>query len=70
MMEEMTAEQIRHHGLEALKRELGVVGMVRFLQQFSNGKGDYSVERHEWLDKLTLDEIMEQINASRREKSE
>ncbi len=62
-MKEMTAEQIRHHGLEALKRELGVVGMVRFMQQFTNGKGDYSVERHQWLDQLTPEEIMDQIHA-------
>lgn len=62
MMEEMTAEQIRNHGLEALKRELGIVGMVRFLQQFTNGEGNYSVERHQQLDQLTPEEIMAQIN--------
>jgi hypothetical protein len=70
MAEEMTAEQIRHQGLEALKRELGVVGMVRFMQQFSNGKGDYSVDRHQWLDPLTPTEIMDQINALQQRKSE
>ena len=43
----MTPEQIRHHGMEALRRELGVVGMIRFLQMFSNGKGDYTAERQE-----------------------
>jgi hypothetical protein len=30
----MTGEQIRLAGLEALLRELGPVGMIRFLQQF------------------------------------
>lgn len=69
-MEEMTAEQIRHHGLEALKRELGVVGTARFLQQFEMGRGDYAVERHEWQDKLTVEDVVAQINASRWEKSE
>ncbi len=62
-MEETTAEQIRSQGLEALKRELGVVGMIRFMQQFSNGHGNYTEERHEWLNKLTAEEIMAQINA-------
>ena len=70
MMEEMTSEQIRNHGLEVLKRELGVVGMVRFLQQFSNGKGDYSVDRHQWLDQLTPEEILEQINTLQQRKPE
>ena len=47
----MTLEQIRLAGLEALARELGPVGMVRFLQQFETGRGDYSAERHRWLAK-------------------
>ena len=33
----MTLEQIRLVGLEALTRELGPAGMVRFLQQFETG---------------------------------
>lgn len=46
----MSMQQIRENGLEALTRELGVSGMVRFLQQFETGQGDYSTERHQWLD--------------------
>ena len=61
--EKATPEQIRQHGLEVLKRELGVVGMVRFMQQFTSGKGDYSVERHQLLDQLTPEEIINQIHA-------
>jgi len=57
----MTTEQIRNHGLEVLKRELGVVGMMRFLQQFSNGSGDYSVDRHQWLDTLSREEVLAQV---------
>ena len=60
-MKEMTTEQIRNHGLELLRRELGVIGMVRFLQQFSNGEGDYSVDRHQWLDNLSREEVLAQI---------
>ncbi len=69
-MKEMTSEQIRSHGLEALRRELGVVGMVRFLQQFSNGEGDYSIERHQWLDNLSREEVLAQINALQQGKPE
>jgi hypothetical protein len=46
---EMTLEEIRQHGIDALARELGPVGMIRFLQQFETGKGDYTAERHQWL---------------------
>jgi len=61
LTEKMTTEQIRNRGLEALKQELGVVGMVRFLQQFTNGEGDYSVDRHLWIDTLSREEILAQV---------
>ncbi len=62
----MTLEQIRLAGLEALARELGPVGMVRFLQQFETGRGDYSVERHQWLDKLDVRTVAEKIQQRRK----
>ena len=57
----MTLEQIRQSGLEALMRQLGPVGMVRFLQQFERGQGDYSVERHTWLDQTDVRTLAERI---------
>ena len=65
--EKMTTEQIRRVGLDALKRELGVVGMTRFLQMFETGHGDYTAERHQWLDHLTIDEIYSSILVKRQE---
>lgn len=66
--EEMTAEQIRRAGMEALKRELGVVGRTRFLQMFETGQGDYTEDRHEWQDQMTVEKIYARIQA-KREKS-
>jgi hypothetical protein len=60
-----TLEEIRQIGLEALSRELGPVGMVRFLQQFETGHGDYSTDRHQWLDQLTVEEAVAQIKRRR-----
>lgn len=48
-MATMTPETLRQAGLDALRRELGAAGMVRFLQQFEMGSGDYTVERWQWL---------------------
>ena len=45
----MTQAEIRQQGIAALAQQLGPVGMIRFLQQFETGRGDYSVERHQWL---------------------
>jgi hypothetical protein len=62
---ELTAEQIRAAGLRALERELGTVGMVRFLQQFSRGSGDYTKERDTWLADLDLDAALAEIRERR-----
>jgi len=64
----MSLEQIRVAGMEALARELGIVGMVRFLQQFETGHGDYSNDRHQWLDDQDLYTIVRRIR-ERREAS-
>ena len=61
-----TLEQIRLIGLEALDRELGTVGMIRFLQQFETGRGDYSSDRYQWLDQLSVEELVEQIKQHRK----
>lgn len=37
--------EIRTVGMQALKEVLGPVGMVRFMQQFDLGYGDYTKER-------------------------
>ncbi len=61
----MSLEQIRVAGMEALARELGVVGMIRFLQQFETGHGNYSKDRHQWLDNQDLDSIVKRIQERR-----
>lgn len=53
----MTPQQIRAAGLAALSRELGVVGMIRFMQQFEAGYGDYSKDRHQWLDQYSVADV-------------
>jgi hypothetical protein len=65
---QITPEQIRTRGLSALKRELGAAGMVRFMQQFDRGSGNWAVERHQWLDQLTMDEIRTQLPKQRRKR--
>lgn len=53
----MTPDEIRRKGLEALRRELGPVGMIRFRQQFETGRSDYARERHAWVDCMSLDQL-------------
>ncbi len=63
-------DEIRRAGLEALHRELGPVGMVRFLQQFENGSGDYTAERAELQGNPTVAEIVEALAKRRPEQAE
>ena len=35
---------------------------------FGIGRGDYSTERHKWVDQLTLEEILEQLEQLRKAK--
>lgn len=55
-----TLDEIYRQGLEALRERLGRAGMVRFLQQFETGQGDYAKERHGWVDRMTLEDLRSQ----------
>ena len=49
--------QIQTNGLKALKDSLGVVGALKFLEQFDNGgSGDYTAEKYEQEDELLTKE--------------
>lgn len=61
--EPQSLAEIRRAGLEALMQALGPVGMVRFLHQFEAGAGDYTNERHRWLDGITLSAAVTAITA-------
>ena len=63
---DLTPHELRERGMDALRRELGTVSMVRFLQQLERGKGDYSKERHETVGKISVDEIAQDIRAGRK----
>ena len=52
-----TLEEVRQEGLDALRQRLGQADMIRFLQQFETGRGDYAQERHDWADRLTIDDL-------------
>ena len=57
----MTLDQIREKGLAILRQHLGIVGMVRFLQQSEMGWGKYTEERYQWLGDPDLKELAKKI---------
>ena len=58
---EMNPAKLRKKGIDALTKALGPLGMVRFLQQYESGSGDYTKERSQWLDELDMDSIRSEI---------
>lgn len=59
-MKVKTLHEIHDEGIAALRKTLGPVDMIRFIQMFDHGKGDYTKERKQWLSN-DLDQIYNEI---------
>ena len=59
-MKEKILHEIHDEGINALIKTLGPVDMIRFIQMFDHGKGDYTKERKQWLSN-DLDQIYTEI---------
>jgi hypothetical protein len=62
-----TPIEVRRDGIRALVEKLGPADAIRFIQSFDPGEGDYTAERHAWLDHLTVDEVIADIERRERE---
>jgi hypothetical protein len=60
--------EINQQAISLLYKELGVIDAVRFLNQFTQGYGNYTQEREEMLANKSLDEIVEEIEKRRKPK--
>ena len=67
---EMTPNEIRQKGLEAVRRELGPIGLARFLQQFERGQGDYTQERDQWLPNGSVRDVLVELESNANLKTE
>ena len=59
--EKMSDADFELHALDILHRELGLGGLARFLRVYRAGSGDYTRDRHLWLEGATVDEIMAEV---------
>jgi hypothetical protein len=55
--------QLNKAATDALIKEIGVVDTLRFLSQFRVGTGDYTAERHQLFQDMSLEEIIRDIKA-------
>lgn len=67
--ENLTLYEIRTIGFDALMRELGPAGAIRFIQQYESGYGDYTRDRKKLLPKKSVREIGQQIIKQRQSKT-
>ena len=58
--------EVARTGGRGLLRDLGPAGLIRFLQQFETGSGDYSIERHGWLPESDAAALAQSIRAARQ----
>jgi len=58
--------EISRQATQILFKEMGVVDTIRFLNQFSIGRGDYTKERENWLGDISLDDAIFQIKVGKK----
>jgi hypothetical protein len=61
-VEHMTDEQFDRYALEVLQRELGPDGLARFLRLNRSGKGNYTKDRVQRQEDLSVAEIVASLN--------
>lgn len=61
MKSRMGIDKIRKEGIDALSKRLGPDGMIRFMQQFNSGSGDYTRDRHILFDDLHIEDIVKEM---------
>jgi hypothetical protein len=62
----MKLTEIRQQGYKALIESLGVVGMLRFIQQFEVGYGDYTTEKYQ-LEEPTIEDFQQFVRRDNKE---
>ena len=58
--------EINQQAIHLLYKELGVVNAVRFFKQFTQGDGNYTLERGDLFVNKSLDEIVTEIEKRRK----
>lgn len=61
----VSVSQITATAVSLLCRELGPVNTARFINQFTNGSGDYTKDRETILGNRTVEEIVAEIKKRR-----
>ena len=61
--------ELTHRVTNTLIKEFGVVDTIRFLNQFRAGSGNYTIEREQLFQGMSVKDIVKEIKAQRRVKT-
>lgn len=59
--------EITHEALSVLCKYLGIANTMRFISQFTTGYGNYTEERREIFDDMSVDDIVAEIEKDREQ---
>lgn len=62
----LTPIEIQKAGWEALKKQLGLVGALRFLLQYERGEGDYTKLRRKMFKGETVESLINKMRKERK----
>lgn len=65
----MSDEEFQQHTMRLISRELGADGLARFIRLNRSGRGDYTRDRHQWLDKVSIEELYADLETPALEKA-
>ena len=57
----MTDDEFDSYVMDLLARELGPGGYARYLALHRSGRGDYTRDRHQWLDGVSIEDIAREL---------
>jgi hypothetical protein len=59
--------ELNHTAIRVLAESIGIVNTIRFINQFSNGNGGYTIDRDAVLSSWTVDDVVSAIQKRRED---
>ncbi len=60
-----TDYEIQKTAFDVLRKQLGISNLIRFMQQYDKGYGNYTVDRDQWQKNYTVDSLFVEIEANK-----
>ena len=60
-----TDYEIQETAFELLNKQLGITNLIRFMQQYDKGYGNYTKDRDAWQKDYTIDSLFDEIESDK-----